>query len=109
MNEEQGKMRDRVREGLERLAFGCVNDAMRLLFCEDPDLRTLRKLDLFPVAEVKRPRGGGMEIKFVDRMQALQCLREFCGEDEEERCRLLPLYQALEQSARQAAQQDEAP
>ena len=48
---------------------------MRLLLCETPpDEATLSQMDLFGVAELKRPKGGGMEIKFFDRIKALEAL-----------------------------------
>lgn len=106
MDEKKKEIRRRIREGLEQLAFGSVNDAIRLLFCEEPDARTLRRLNLFSVAEVRRPKGGGMEIKFVDRMQALQHLQEFCEQEGDNRERLLPFYQALEQNARMLEQKE---
>lgn len=109
MDEEKKEIRRRIRESLEQLAFGSVNDAIRLLFCEDPDMRTLRRLNLFSVAEVRRPKGGGMEIKFVDRMEALQCLKEFCEQEDDDRERLLPFYQALEENARILERQEAEP
>jgi len=61
--------------GLRRLAFGDVNDAVALVMAADggepPDAR---ELDLFAVSEIKRPKGGGCEIKFYDRLAALQAL-----------------------------------
>ncbi|MFR8530728.1 MAG: hypothetical protein ACLVDB_06130 [Anaeromassilibacillus sp.] len=54
----------RVKKGYETLAFGGIEDAVRLLFCEDLKPEDLEGLDLYNVAEIRRPRGGGMEIKF---------------------------------------------
>lgn len=68
--------RDTVLEGYRHIAFGSVTDPVRLLFCEEVTPRALKSMDLFNVAEIKRPRGGGMEIKFFDRIRALQCLEE---------------------------------
>lgn len=62
--------------GYEKLAFGSVADAVRLLFSDEPDLNALDTMDLFNIAEIKRPKGGGMEIKFFDRIKALQCMEE---------------------------------
>ena len=36
----------------------------------------LKKMDLFCVSEIKRPKDGSMEIKFFDRMKALEKLSE---------------------------------
>ena len=86
---------DRLRQGYEKLAFGSVNDAVRLLFAEELDVDALKKMDLFNVAEIKRVKGGGMEIKFADRLKALQCLEQLreAGSGGE------GLYRALEASA----------
>ena len=66
-----------VRAGLERLAFGSINDAVKLLLCEDSSETTdISKLDLFNVSELKRVKGGGIEIKLFDRQKALEKLWE---------------------------------
>ncbi len=83
-------------EGYRRIAFGDVSDPVRLLFCEDIAPRALKSMDLFSVSEIKRPKGGGMEIKFFDRIRALQCMQEL-GEEEEAPC---GFYRALEQGAK---------
>lgn len=61
--------------GLRRLAFGRINDALALLSDEQGEILTDR-LDLFNVSEIKRPKGGGVEIKFFDRLEALERLAE---------------------------------
>ena len=59
--------------GYKRIAYGSVCDAIRLLFADSPpDPGELEKLDLFCISEIKRPKGGGMEIKFFDRLKALE-------------------------------------
>lgn len=63
----------------------------------------LRKLDLFNVSEIRRPRGGGIEIKFFDRIKALQCLEQISGTNTAS-----PLYRALEESARALREGDHA-
>ncbi len=89
------KARKRVKRGYERLAYGGIADAVRLLFTEEPDLAALGKMDLYNIAEIKRPKGGGMEIKFFDRIKALQSLEELstAGGDS------LPFYRTLQECA----------
>ena len=58
--------------GYERLAFGNVSDAVKLMFSDSPE--NLENYDLFNVAEIKRPKDGAMEIKFFDRLKALEKL-----------------------------------
>lgn len=68
---------DSVKAGLKRLAFGSCNDAVVLAFAEElppPDI--ISSLDLFNVSEIKRVKGGGVEIKLFDRLKALEKLHE---------------------------------
>lgn len=86
--------------GYRRLAFGSVTDALRLLFSEDlPDPQTLEQLDTLNISDIKRPKGGGLEIKFFDRLKALEKLREISG-TEAARDTAAPFYRALAESAR---------
>lgn len=62
--------------GYQRLAFGSIADAVSLLYMENPTPDMLRKMDLYSVSEIKRPKDGSMEIKFFDRMKALEKLSE---------------------------------
>ena len=88
---------ERVTEGLLQLAFGDVSDAVRLLYMSDDEaLESLKKLNLFNVSEIKRPKGGGMEIKFFDRIKACEKLREHTAEKATEG---YSFYEALERSA----------
>ena len=51
--------------------------AMRLLLnSEEADPADPETLDLFSVAELKRPKGGGLEIKFFDRLKALEHMEQ---------------------------------
>ena len=80
-----------------RLAFGSVSDAVRLLLHEAGDEPLdLDRLDLFLVSDIKRPKGGGMEIKFFDRQKALERLEELQAGTSDG---ALPFYRALERSA----------
>ena len=63
--------------GLRRLAFGSSRDAVTLAFSEEaPTQDSISDLDLFNVSEIKRVKGGGVEIKFFDRLKALEKLYE---------------------------------
>lgn len=91
---------EQVQAGLTELAFGEITDAVSLLF-EDGDtiLQKLPKLKLFNISEIKRPKGGGMEIKFFDRIKALEKLRELTTDKGSQD---LSFYEALEKSAENA-------
>lgn len=63
--------------GLERLAFGRTNDAAALVFAEEITSYRIEHADLFNVSEIKKIKGGGVEIKFFDRQKALEKLAEY--------------------------------
>lgn len=68
-----------IAAGYYRLAFGCVSDAVNLIFCEDNLPTDFDKLDLFNVADIKRQKNGCIEIKFFDRIKALEKLENLCS------------------------------
>lgn len=87
--------REQVMAGYQRIAFGDIRDPVRLLFCDELSSRALKTMDLFSISEIRRPKGGGMEIKFFDRIRALQCMQEMNGESEGS----CGFYDALERGA----------
>lgn len=93
----QQDYRERALCGYERLAFGGVADAVKLLLTEMPEPGCVEGMDLFCVSEIKRVKGGGMEIKFFDRLKAMEHLETLGGTDSAGQS---PLYRALEQGAR---------
>lgn len=85
--------------GFKRLAFGSVADAVSLMFIDgEPSPRALEEMDLFCVSEIKKPRDGALEIKFFDRLEALEKLAELSERTDTESS--VPFYQAIEQGAR---------
>lgn len=52
-------------------------------------------MNLFNVSSIKKSKDGGMEIKFFDRLQALQKLEENNDEQKEDN---EPFYYVLEKS-----------
>jgi hypothetical protein len=84
-----------VKSGLEKIAFGRVNDAVRLLFGEEPEPKELERMDFNNIAEIRRLKDGGLELKFYDRMKALECLKSLS----ENGAGQSPLCRALEQCA----------
>jgi len=90
--------------GLKRLAFSSVSDALRLIYAEEPLSPTeLEGLDLFMVSEIKRPKGGGMEIKFFDRIKALEKLSEI--DNISDNNRMTPFYNALAEGVKQLSRE----
>jgi len=67
-----------VIDGLKKLAFGKVNDAVKLVFAEDiPPPEMLAKMQLFNISCMKRVKGGGVEVQFFDRQKALEKLYDY--------------------------------
>lgn len=95
-----------VVEGLRRLAFGEIQDAVTLLFESDEEiLKNLPNLNLFNVSEIKRVKAGGMEIKFFDRLKALEKLGNAVGDNGKQTA--VSFYEALEKSASASGQSSE--
>ena len=62
---------EKIRRQLRKMAFGKPNDCVKLAMCEDVDIE---KLDLSMLTEIKRSEKGTVEIKLIDRLQALEQL-----------------------------------
>lgn len=69
--------------GFERLAFGEVTDAVKLVFMENVRSSDIDGMDLMNIAEIKRGKDNSVEIKFFDRIKALEKLRESLIENDE--------------------------
>lgn len=96
-----------VISGLRRLAFGSCNDAVLLALSEDvPSADMLGSLDLFNVSEIKRIKGGSVEVKLFDRMKALEKLYELENAFDD-RGRSTGLIEALTASAREEGDLDD--
>ena len=93
-------LKKRIREGnvkrqdvarrLAELAFGKANDCVRLALGEVPELD---KLDLSLLSEVKRSEKGTVEVKLIDRLQALEQLVQVAGENSEELASFIKVLQ----------------
>ena len=66
---------DAVRR-LAELAFGRANDAVAMALSPEREGLSAEKLDLSAVSEFKVTDKGGVEIRFLDRVKALETL---CG------------------------------
>ncbi len=87
-----------VSAGLQRLAFGSITDAVKLILStNDNSSPEIDSLDLFNVSEIKFTSGKGMEIKFFDRLKALEKLSDLSCDDSDDG--MLSFYQAIEKSA----------
>ena len=69
--------RQDVTRRLAELAFGKVNDCVRLVLEEEPEVKNL---DLSLLSEVRRSDKGGVEVKLIDRLRVLEQLTRLTGE-----------------------------
>ncbi len=81
--------------GYRRLAFGSISDALTLLFMESPTPDALARMDLGMISEIKRNKDGMLEIRFFDRLKALEKL----GEHADDGSGLRELYDAIGRGA----------
>ncbi|MBQ2842053.1 MAG: terminase small subunit [Clostridia bacterium] len=103
--EKERKSVSAVERGLHRLAFGSVADALKLMLCEDTmSAEEIEKLDFFNVSEIKHPKGGGLEIKFFDRLKALEKLEKLGSATENPQSSFI---QALSEGAKLISQEDD--
>lgn len=97
LDKQRRSNRKDIARGYERLAFGCVSDAIRLMFADDVNADELDRMDLFNISEIKRKKGGDIEIKFFDRIKALEKLHLMS--DEKDSLTGKSLYSAIASSA----------
>jgi len=72
---ENTNLREEVEAGLRKIAFGGVADCVKLLLRgEELSERRIKGLDLYCAADLKRGANGITEIKFYDRLKALELL-----------------------------------
>ena len=90
---------DAVKCGLSRLAFGEINDIMEVLLSDEPiGLNRLFKMNFFQISEVKKVKGGGIEVKLFDRQKAMEKLLEII-EKSKSRADADDFFDALKTSA----------
>ena len=80
MKQETKKLdRALLLEQMRKLACAKVNDAVKLAFLPEEERDTIGRLDLSALAEFRRSGAGTVEMKFTDRMRALERLLELSG------------------------------
>ena len=90
--------------GLLRLAFGSHTDGVKLSVCGEVSPGFIDGLDLFCVSEIKRQKDGSMDVKFYDRLKALELL----GTDGNADSSLQSFYKAIERGTRSAGEEAES-
>lgn len=97
MSRRKKSVDEQVRQALLELAVGGIGDAVSLLYLSDEEVMAkLPKLNLINISEIKRPKAGGMEIKFFDRIKACERLG---GGNDSSQDKGLSFYEALEKGA----------
>ena len=90
--------------GYERLAFGRIFDCIKLMFMKDIEDCQIENMNLFNISEIKRLKDGTIEIKFFDRMKALEKLEQI--ESAKSNSQVLPFYSALENGMKKLANEN---
>ena len=73
--------REAAIQKLYELALGRANDAIELVYRQDLNEEDVRELNLVTVAEFRRSNLGSVEIKFIDRVKALEALIDLLDSD----------------------------
>ena len=91
---QRGKLRrEDVMRGLGQLAFGKVNDCVKLALEERPDLD---HLDLTLLCEVKKTEKGLVEVKLIDRLKVMEQLAKVVGGNQKDAQAFLQALQSGE-------------
>ena len=69
---------------MRALACAKVNDAVKLAYLPQEERDAIGRLNLTALAEFRRSGAGTVEMRFVDRMKALETLLELLSPDSEE-------------------------
>lgn len=97
------KCRDLALDGYEKLAFGSTSDAIKLVVSENIGEFMIDKMDFFNVSEIKKTSSGAIEIKFFDRLKALEMIELLANLENDN---ILPFYKALEDSCKQTNKEE---
>ena len=85
MRRETGSLeREALLEQMRRLACAKVNDAVKLAYLPEEERDAIGRLDLAALTGFRRSGAGTVEMKFTDRMRALERLLELSGPSGEE-------------------------
>ena len=86
---------------LSDIAFGKANDIVKLAFLNpEEDLEILDELDLTMLSEVKRTTGGAVEVKLVDRLEAMELLLTELGTAQNGKSDAEEFFKAMDRAAK---------
>ena len=85
---------------ISELAYGRANDAVKLVLLEKEHSDLIDDLDLSLLSEVKKGSNGVIEVKLIDRLEALELLAKLLGPSENEHSKNAEsLFRALDETA----------
>ncbi len=82
MRESGGICRGDVLRRLGEIAFGRANDAVKLALGAELTNEEIDALELGALSEFKRGSNGALEVRFLDRVKALELLCSLLGGEE---------------------------
>ncbi len=68
-----------------------------MLFRDEITDEEIKQLDLYNISDIKRKKGGDIEIKFFDRLKALEHLQQLSSQEEGKTA--TSLFSAIEKGA----------
>ena len=90
---------DDIIRRLGDLAFGKSNDIVKLVMENELLGEQVGKLDLSLLSELKRNNNGTVEVKLVNRLDALELLAKLLGIEKEGKSEVECFYRAMESTA----------
>ena len=99
--------REEIAQACRSLAFSSAADAVALALSDTPPSKEeLEKMDLSLISEIKRPKGGGLEIKFFDRLKALSLMNEMIDDSQLGAAEFLTALKSSAGDCREAAEEE---
>ncbi|MGI6014570.1 MAG: hypothetical protein ACOX7K_09925 [Oscillospiraceae bacterium] len=90
---------DDIIRRLGDLAFGKSNDIVKLVMENELLGEQVGKLDLSLLSELKRNSNGTVEVKLVNRLDALELLAKLLGTEKDGQSDVECFYRAMESTA----------
>lgn len=84
---------------ISELAIGKSNDAVKLVLLDPEQASIIDELDLSLLSEVKRGSNGVIEVKLINRLDALELLAKLLGAGEGRSGEAESFFRALDEAA----------
>ena len=82
---ERKTINDSVIKRLKKIAFGKSNDIVKLAFLEKENcIDEIDNLDLTLLSEVKRGVNGNLEVKLINRIEAIRLMLSIAGPEQKD-------------------------